>query len=105
MSTASSDQTNNDHSTTLNDTILHEDDLTEQAKKHFPYHSDIFRAFESYRQSVLRNEHMTPVGRTFFLSELQNLHTDCKRVLNYSIEHNKFVDQNLPTIGPLLVCG
>ncbi|CAF1258182.1 unnamed protein product [Rotaria sordida] len=105
MSTASSDQTNNDHSTILNDTILHEDDLTEQAKKHFPYHSDIFRAFESYRQSVLRNEHMTPVGRTFFLSELQNLHTDCKRVLNYSIEHNKFVDQNLPTIGPLLVCG
>ncbi|CAF4103313.1 unnamed protein product [Rotaria sp. Silwood2] len=105
MSTTSSDQTNNDHSTILNDTILHEDDLTEQAKKHFPYHSDIFRTFESYRQSVLRNEHITPGGRIFFLSELQNLHTNCKRVLNYAIEHNKFVDQNLPTIGPLLVCG
>ncbi|CAF1220927.1 unnamed protein product, partial [Rotaria sordida] len=29
----------------------------------------------------------------------------CKHVLNYAIEHNKFVDQNLPIIGPLLVCG
>ncbi|CAF1149930.1 unnamed protein product [Rotaria sordida] len=99
------DQIYNDHSTILNDTILHEDDLTEQAKKHFPYHSNIFRTFESYRQSILRNEYITPVGRNFFLSELQNLHTNCKRVLNYAIEHNKFVDQNLPTIGPLLICG
>ncbi|CAF1153850.1 unnamed protein product [Rotaria sordida] len=105
MSMTSSDQTNNDHSTTSNDTILHEDDLTEQAKNHFTYHSDIFRTFESYRQSILRNKHITSVGRNFFLSELQNLHTSCKRVLNYAIEHNKFVDQNLPTIGPLVVCG
>ncbi|CAF4162312.1 unnamed protein product, partial [Rotaria sordida] len=29
----------------------------------------------------------------------------CKHVLNYAIEHNKFVDQNLPIIDPLLVCG
>ncbi|CAF4053619.1 unnamed protein product [Rotaria sp. Silwood2] len=38
MSTTSSNQTNNDQSTTSNDTILHEDDLTEQAKIHFTYH-------------------------------------------------------------------
>ncbi|CAF4063262.1 unnamed protein product [Rotaria sordida] len=101
----SSDKTNNDRSTILNDIILHEDDLTEQAKKHFPYHSNIFRTFESYRQSILRNEYIAPFGRNFFLSELQNLHINCKRVLNYAIEHNKFVDQNLPTIGPLLICG
>ncbi|CAF2412830.1 unnamed protein product [Rotaria sp. Silwood2] len=105
MSMTSPDQTNNDHLTTSNDTILCEDDLTEQAKIHFTYHSDIFRTFESYRQSILCNEHITPVGRFLLLAELQNLHTSCKRVLNYAIEHNKFVNQNLPTIGPLVICG
>ncbi|CAF4087430.1 unnamed protein product, partial [Rotaria sordida] len=50
MSTTS-DQTTIDH---LNDTVLHEDDLTEQAKNQFGYHSDILRTLESYRQSVLR---------------------------------------------------
>ncbi|CAF0878162.1 unnamed protein product [Rotaria sordida] len=104
MSTTS-DQTNNDHSTTSNDTILHEDDLTEQAKNDFTYHSDIFCSLESYRQSILRNEYITPIGRKFFLSELYTLHTICKQVLNYASEHNKFVDQNLPNIGPLVVCG
>ncbi|CAF1391183.1 unnamed protein product [Rotaria sp. Silwood1] len=78
MSTTS-DQTTNDHS---NDTVLHEDDLTEQAKNQFVYHSDILRTFESYRQSVLCNEYITPI-----------------------VEHNEIFNQNLPTIGPLVVCG
>ncbi|CAF1096946.1 unnamed protein product [Rotaria sordida] len=101
MSTTS-DQTTNDHS---NDTVLHEDDLTEQATNQFGYHSDILRTFESYRQSVLRNDYITPIGRIFFLSELHNLHTNCKRVLNYAVEHNEVFNQNLPTIGPLIICG
>ncbi|CAF4810628.1 unnamed protein product, partial [Rotaria sp. Silwood2] len=66
---------------------------------------DILRTFESYRQSVLRNEYITPVGRNFFLSELHALHTNCKRVLNYAAEHNEVFSQNLPTVGPLVVCG
>ncbi|CAF2963826.1 unnamed protein product [Rotaria sp. Silwood2] len=101
MSTTS-EQTTNDRS---NDTVLHEDDLIEKAKNQFGYHSDILRTFESYRQSVLRNEYITPVGRNFFLSELHALHTNCKRVLNYAAEHNEVFSQNLPTVGPLVVCG
>ncbi|CAF0978480.1 unnamed protein product [Rotaria sordida] len=101
MSTTS-DQTTNDYVT---DTVLHEDDLTEQAKNRFGYHSDILRTFESYRQSVLRNDYITPIGRNFFLSEFHNLHTNCKRVLNYAVEHNEVFNQNLPTIGPLIICG
>ncbi|CAF0848850.1 unnamed protein product [Rotaria sordida] len=101
MSTTS-DRTTIDH---LNDTVLHEDDLTEQAKNQFGYHSDILRTFESYRQSVLRHDYVTPVGRNFFLSELHTLHTNCKRVLNYAVEHNEVFNQNLPTIGPLIICG
>ncbi|CAF0866928.1 unnamed protein product [Rotaria sordida] len=104
MSTTSN-QTTNDHSSILDDTVLHEDDLTEQAKNQFGYHSDILRTFELYRQSVLRNEYITPLGRNFFLSEFHTLHTSCKRVLNYAVEHNEIFNQNLPTIGPLVVCG
>ncbi|CAF5060223.1 unnamed protein product, partial [Rotaria sp. Silwood1] len=74
-------------------------------KNQFGYHSDILRTFESYRQSILRNEYIIPVGRNFFLSELHTLHTNCKRVLNYAVEHNEIFNQNLPTIGPLVVCG
>ncbi|CAF2972448.1 unnamed protein product [Rotaria sp. Silwood2] len=100
-----SDQTTKDDSTKLNDTVLHEDDLTEQAKNQFSYHSDIFRTLESYRQSVLHNVHITHLGRNFFLSELDILHRNCKHVLNYAAEHNEIFNKNLPTIGPLVVCG
>ncbi|CAF1096271.1 unnamed protein product [Rotaria sordida] len=104
MSTKS-DQTTNDPSKTLNDTVLHKDDLTEQAKNQFSYHNDIFRTLESYRQSILRNVYITDVGRNFSLSELHTLYTDCKRVLNYAAEHNEVFNQNLSHVGPLLICG
>ncbi|CAF1489684.1 unnamed protein product, partial [Rotaria sordida] len=65
----------------------------------------LLHTFESYCQSILRNEYITPAGRDFFLSELQTLHTNCKRVLNYAVEHNEVFSQNLPAIGPLVVCG
>ncbi|CAF1311238.1 unnamed protein product [Rotaria sordida] len=97
-----SDQTTNDDS---NNTVSHEDDLTEQAKNQFDYHSEILRTFELYRQRVLRNDYITLAGRNFFLSEFHNLHTNCKRVLNYAVEYNEVFNQNLPTIGPLIICG
>ncbi|CAF5027934.1 unnamed protein product [Rotaria sp. Silwood1] len=104
MSTTS-DQNNAAHATLLNNTVLHENDLIKKAKSQFSYHKDVLNTFESYRQCVLHNELITDVGRKFFLSELHNLHTNFKRVLNYAAEHNKFRDQNLPTIGPLIICG
>ncbi|CAF1075327.1 unnamed protein product [Rotaria sp. Silwood1] len=97
-----SDHITNDHS---NDTVLHEDNLTEQAKNQFGFHSDILRTLESYRQSILRNEYITSVGRNLYLSELHTLHTSCKRVLNYAVEHSEVFNQNMPSIGPLVICG
>ncbi|CAF3099848.1 unnamed protein product, partial [Rotaria sp. Silwood2] len=67
--------------------------------------SDIFRTLESYRQSVLHNVHITHFGRHFFLSQFDTLHRNCKHVLNYAAEHNEIFNQNLPTIGPLVICG
>ncbi|CAF3990529.1 unnamed protein product, partial [Rotaria sordida] len=48
---------------------------------------------------------MVPIGRYYFRSELHTLHTNCKRVLNYAAEHNEIFNRNLPTIGPLVICG
>ena len=98
-------KTDNDHSTISNNTALHEDDLTSEAKQYFGYHTDVLHVFESYRQSVLRNEFVTPTGQSFFLSVFHNCHTNFKRVLNYAVEHNKFLDQSLPTLGPLVICS
>ena len=103
MSTASN-QTSEDHSI-VHSTVLHENDLTEESKKHFGFHSDVLRVLEAYRQSILGNEHITHGGRHFFLSELHSLHTNFKHVLNYAAEHNRFLDQNLPSTGPLVIGG
>ena len=100
-----SDQQNQDEVTLLKSTELHEDDLTEEAKTQFAYHVDILNTFQSYRQSVLRNEFITDYGRIYYLNDFHTTYTNCKYVLNYAAEHHKFRDQNLPTVGPLILCG
>lgn len=104
MSTTSDEATPKQPSL-LNDIILHENDLTEQAKEHFSYHSEVLNVFESYRQNILRDEHMTSMGRHITLSELDKLHTDFKQVLNYTAEHSELVACKLPSFGPLFIVG
>jgi hypothetical protein len=87
----------------MNDIILHENDLTEQAKRQFDYHNDILRAFDLNRRSILENNQLTCVGRHLAFSTLEELHRNCKQVLNYVAANN--VSQNLPDIGPLVICG
>jgi hypothetical protein len=101
MSTKS-DEATNENPSLLDNIILHENDLSEQAKSYFKYHGQILRAFELYRRSILCNEHITCVGRHTALSELVELHTNCKRVLNYVTEHNELLGSNLPASGPWL---
>jgi hypothetical protein len=104
MSTPS-DNTSAGHPPLLDDVVLHENDLSEQAKSRFSYHGKILSAFELYRQSILRNEHMTHVGRHISFAELDKLHTDCKRVLNYVADHNQILSCDLPAFGPLIIVG
>lgn len=99
------DQVTSEHPLVLDDTILHENDLTEQAKSRFSYHGDILRGFESYRQSILRNECLTHASRHAVLSGLVEIHTKCKRVLNYVAEHSELLDCSLPALGPLFIIG
>ena len=104
MSTTS-DEATIDHPPLLENIILHENDLTPEAKQHFSYHSEVFHALESYRHSILRENNMTPMGRHLSLSELDKLHKDFKRVLNYVGEHIEIVDCKLPSFGPLFIVG
>ncbi|CAF1402865.1 unnamed protein product [Rotaria sp. Silwood1] len=89
----------------LCDIILHENDLTEQAKNQFSFHDKIWRGFESYRQSILRSQYLTPIGRHLALCEINKLHTDCKHVLNYAADNIQLLHDNFPSIGPLIICG
>ena len=104
MSTTS-DEATMKHPALLDNIILHENDLTEQAKQHFSYHSEVLHAFESYRRNLLREEHMTSTGAHTSLSELDKLHKDFKQVLNYMAEHSELIDCKLPPFGPLFIVG
>ena len=48
-----------DSSSLMKDIIVHENDLTDQAKSRFSDHDDILDAFELNRRSILENDQMT----------------------------------------------
>ncbi|CAF1451222.1 unnamed protein product [Adineta ricciae] len=89
----------------LEDVNLHEDDLTEQAKNRFGYHSTILHAFELHRRLVLEATEITPVGRHLLLSLLDKLHTDSKQVLNYCAANSDQFPRDFSNSGPLILCG
>ncbi|CAF1074126.1 unnamed protein product [Rotaria sordida] len=60
--------------------------------------------FGSYSEGLIQGNN-ADADRNFFLSDLHTLYTNCKHVLNYTAEHNEFRDYNLPSIGPLMICG
>jgi hypothetical protein len=91
--------------TILDDLILNENDLTEEAKRRFPYHTDILNAYEGYRRIILRNKNLSPMNRHLLFSDLSRFYTTCKQVLNYMAENNELLSRNLPTFGPVVICS
>jgi hypothetical protein len=89
----------------LDDITLHEDDLTQEAKSRFNYHTDILNSFETYRHMVLGDKHFSRAGRHLLLSYIGKLHSECKRVLNYMAENSELLSRNLPVFGPVVICG
>jgi hypothetical protein len=89
----------------LQDIILHENDLTEEAKSRFSYHGEVLHGFDLYRRSVVRNNHLTPVGQHLLFCSLHQMHTLFKQVLNYVTENNEILNCSLPKMGPLVICG
>ena len=89
----------------VNDIILHEDDLTEQAKKQFEYHTKVLDMFEQNRRHIIENDQISSIGRHLLLFNLEKAHRVFKRVLNYTATHQDLLDDSLPDFGPLIICG
>ena len=94
-----------DHPALLDDIILHEDDLTEEAKDQFDYHTKILDTFKQHRRHVLENDQLSPVGRHFIFFNLEKAYTNFKRVLNYAAANSELISSSLPSFGPLIICG
>jgi hypothetical protein len=94
-----------DHPALLDDIILHEDDLTEEAKNQFDYHTKILDAFKQNRRHVLENDQLSPVGRHFMFLLFEQAYTNCKQVLNYAAANSEVINGSLPSFGPLIICG
>jgi hypothetical protein len=94
-----------DHPALLDDIILHEDDLTEEAKNQFDYHTKILDTFKQHRRHVLENDQLSPLGRHLIFSGLERSYTHCKQVLNYAAANSEVINSSLPSFGPLIICG
>jgi hypothetical protein len=94
-----------DHPALLDDIILHEDDLTEEAKDKFDYHTKILDTFKQHRRHVLENDQISPVGRHLLLFRLEKSYINCKQVLNYAAANSELISGSLPSFGPLIICG
>ena len=89
----------------LDDLILNENDLTEEAKARFPYHKDILSAFEVYRCRILQDRNLSPVARHKLFATLGDFYAKSKEVLNCMAENNELLSHNLPNVGPVVICG
>ena len=94
-----------EHCKLIDDIILHEADLTEEAKRQFNYHTKILDIFQQNRRHVLINDKIAPIGRHMILSRLAKTYNDCKRVHNYAAANLEFLRDSLPSFGPLIICG
>ena len=100
-----SDDNTGDHPALLDDIILNEDDLTEEAKNQFGYHTEILDAFQRNRRAILENDQLSPEGRDMIFTILDKSYTIAKRVLNYAAANTELINASLPSFGPLIMCG
>lgn len=89
----------------LDDIILNNDDLSEEAKRKFEFHHNILRSFNENRICILQNRSLTPVGRHLFLYNQDSHYKICKQVLNYVAINEEILQTRMPNHGPIVICG
>lgn len=94
-----------DHPNLADNITLHEEDLTEEAKREFGYHTKILDVFEQNRRIVLENDQISSLGRHLALKRLEQAHRTFKQVLNYAAANHELLSSSLPSFGPLIICG
>ena len=66
----------------LNDFCLSDDNMSDEAKELFPFHTDILTSLTLYGHTVLNNENVTSGGRHIICSQILRKHEKMKSVLN-----------------------
>ena len=93
-------------STVLRTTVnLCDDDLSDEAKKRFPYHTEILRAYQLNERNLLSNDRLSPVGRHLVCLTLDTYYAKCKNVLNYVAAHPAQKCSTDSMRAPLIICG
>ena len=97
--------------TTATQSILHmtvtlsDDDLGEEAKAQFTFHTDILHAFQLTARIVLANDRLTPIGRHLFCASVEQNYRNCKNVLNYVASHPELCKMTHPMPPVFVLCG
>jgi hypothetical protein len=88
------------------DIVLSEDDLSEEAKAQFSYHTEILNAFQLSARNILANNRLSPIGRHLICTTLEQDYMNCKRVLNYVATNPEVKMKSKHLIPPpLVLCG
>ena len=88
--------------TTVN---LCDDDLSEEAKRQFPYHKEILQAYQMNERNSLSNDRLSPVGRHLVCLTLETYYAKCKNVLNYVATHPEQKSSTDLIHAPIIICG
>lgn len=84
---------------------LNEDDLIEQAKKLFGYHTEILCAYQLNARAILANDRLSAIGRHLYCLRLEKNYSICKNVLNYVAANPELKITTQSIVRPLIVCG
>lgn len=83
---------------------LSDDDLTEQAKQQFPYHTKVFQAHQLNIRNARNNHRLSPMGHQLFDEIFEQNYMNYKNVLNYVADHPQIRNIELKR-DPLFICG
>lgn len=89
----------------IDDITFDENNLSEEAKRRFDYHTNILETFQQNHRHVLANNQISSIGRYLVLIHLKRMYEIFKRVLNYGANHSEILSENLPNVGPVIICG
>jgi hypothetical protein len=96
---------NNDGSELLHDFHLNEDDLSDEAKRLFPFHTDILQSLNNCGRSILTNNLLSSGGKHMICSRLMRSHNNVKNVLNYLATEPLETKQKISEVPMIVICG
>jgi hypothetical protein len=89
----------------LHDFDLTEDDLSDEAKRQFPFHKEILESINYCGRSILANNHLSSGERHIICSLLMRGHKNVKNVLNYCATEPLETKEKINKIPMIVICG